>query len=172
MAEIDYITDDSVLLCLGFLWVTQPAHLRTRDLYSYLVIVLCVKMGFFLDRAISWLDYDFHPTLMKARKDVSATPMLVQAIPLVLTVFLENKIIRHYMLGSIHKAMAHSLTVILMVNYLVEYFHAPVQPEEVDDEYRALADEHASLLALIGYSTYNLIIVFFKIPPIFFSGNL
>ena len=53
MEEIDYVTDSYVLLCLGFLWVTQPAHLRTRDCYSYIVIILCVKVTFFLEKGES-----------------------------------------------------------------------------------------------------------------------
>ena len=48
--EIDYVTDCYVLLCLGFLWITQPAHLRTRDLSSYMVIVLCIKATYWVDR--------------------------------------------------------------------------------------------------------------------------
>lgn len=48
--EIDYVTDAFVLLCLGFLWVTQPAHLRMRDRDSYVVIILCIKAAYFLDR--------------------------------------------------------------------------------------------------------------------------
>ena len=48
--EIDYVTDCYVLLCLGFLWITQPAHLRTRDLNSYMVIVLCMKATYWVDR--------------------------------------------------------------------------------------------------------------------------
>ena len=48
--EGDYVTDAYVLFCLGFLWGTQPAHLRYKDRDSCLVVVLCIKMTYFLDR--------------------------------------------------------------------------------------------------------------------------
>ena len=46
---VDYATDSTVLCFLGFLWVTQPAHLRKRDMNSFIVIVLCVKNMFWFE---------------------------------------------------------------------------------------------------------------------------
>jgi len=37
------------MLCLGALWITQPAHLRHRDLASITVIVMCLKLIYFFD---------------------------------------------------------------------------------------------------------------------------
>ena len=100
--EIDYVTDGFILLCLGFLWVTQPAHLRMRDRDSYIVIVICIKMAYFLDRQKS-MNFETDEYFTKLRYQVTSEPILVQAIPLILMIFLENKISRHYLLGPFHK---------------------------------------------------------------------
>ena len=45
----DYVVDALVLLALFCMWVTQPSHLRHRDVKSALVIVLCLKLSYFND---------------------------------------------------------------------------------------------------------------------------
>jgi len=45
----DYATDSLILLCLFAMWVTQPRHLRHRDVANYLVIVVCLKVSYFND---------------------------------------------------------------------------------------------------------------------------
>ena len=139
--EIDYVTDGFVLLCLGFLWVTQPAHLRLRDRDSYVVIVLCVKMAYFLDRQKS-MNFETEEQFNEYRMRVASEPILVQAIPLVLMIFLENKISRHYRLGPFHKLMTHGLTVMLMANYLIAY-QRPKPPATVTKDYLEQQLEHA-----------------------------
>lgn len=47
--EQDYVYDSLLLICVGALWITQPAHLRTRDLYSIAVIVVCIKLIYLFD---------------------------------------------------------------------------------------------------------------------------
>ena len=38
-----------ILVCLAAMWVTQPAHLRHRDVGSVVLIVLCVKASYLCD---------------------------------------------------------------------------------------------------------------------------
>ena len=47
--EVDYSVDSILLFLLGFLWVTQPAHLRTRDMYSFIVIACCIRFTNWFD---------------------------------------------------------------------------------------------------------------------------
>lgn len=49
MQEEDSAIDSLLLLCLAFLWVTQPAHLRHRDVANYIVITLCIKVTYLCD---------------------------------------------------------------------------------------------------------------------------
>ena len=48
------MTDSTLLFLLGFLWVTQPAFLRWRDMNSMIVIVLCIRMVFWFDNQHSY----------------------------------------------------------------------------------------------------------------------
>ena len=51
--EGDYATDGLLLLCLVFMWMTQPQHLRHRDFTPVFGIILCVKIVYFIDRESS-----------------------------------------------------------------------------------------------------------------------
>jgi len=66
-------------------------------------------------------------------------------------IFLENKISRHYLLGTSHKLMTHALTAMLMVNFFVASTMKPdMKKFEVTKEFLAEQLEHAKLIALIG----------------------
>lgn len=47
--EQDYVYDSLVLLVIGCLWATQPAHLRKRDVANIGVIVVALKVLYFCD---------------------------------------------------------------------------------------------------------------------------
>lgn len=57
--EGDYTTDGLLLLCLAFMWITQPQHLRYRDVGAACVIVACVKVVYFVDRESS-MNFETH----------------------------------------------------------------------------------------------------------------
>ena len=59
-----------------------------------------------------------------------------------------------------HKLMVHSLTAMLMISYLVDYFFAPELQEEYNAEHDARLEKHALTMALLGYATYLMIIAF------------
>ena len=44
-----YVFDSLLMLIIGALWVTQPAHLRYRDVGNILVIVFCLKLIYLCD---------------------------------------------------------------------------------------------------------------------------
>lgn len=47
--EADYVIDAFLLLCLAYMWATQPSHLRYKDLKANLAIVFCIKASYFID---------------------------------------------------------------------------------------------------------------------------
>lgn len=49
LQEQDYAIDSLLMLCLGFMWVTQPTHLRSRDLHNYLYVIFCIKATYLCD---------------------------------------------------------------------------------------------------------------------------
>ena len=49
LQEQDYVIDSLLLICLGFMWVTQPSHLRKRDFENYIVVILCIKATYLCD---------------------------------------------------------------------------------------------------------------------------
>ena len=99
---------------------------------------------------------------------VTGEPIVVQAIPLILMIFLENKISRHYILGSSHKLMTHALTVMLMANFIVAY-QRPAAPEEMTKEYLEQQLEHAQLMALIGNVIWITVIGFCIASTVYFK---
>ena len=61
----------------------------------------------------------------KAEKMIMKSQFICQAIPLALCFMLENKITRHYVLGSLHQIMTHALTVLVGLNHLYDFLSAP-----------------------------------------------
>jgi hypothetical protein len=47
--ECDFTTDAILIGCLGLMWLTQPRHLRKKDLASNIAIALCIKITYFVD---------------------------------------------------------------------------------------------------------------------------
>ena len=99
-------------------------------------------------------------------------PILIQAVPLVLTIFLENKISRHYLLGPIHKLMAHGLTIMLMFNYLIAHMHRPVSSGTVDKEFQARLKKHSDFMTLIGDSIYIAVVICCIVSTVYFKFTL
>ena len=118
------------------------------------------------------MNFTTDSTLTNLRIKATSEPILMQAIPLVLMIFLENKISRHYLLGQFHKLMTHSLTVLLMINYLLEYFRKPIPPHTIDKEFLARQLEHSEFMALIGNATYLAIIVCCIVSTVYFKFTL
>ena len=57
--------------------------------------------------------------LMNAKISVRSYASLVNGLPLILCVFLENKIAAHYDFGAFHKLQAHGLTAMLFAGFIV-----------------------------------------------------
>ena len=51
--ESDYFTDYLLSMCVACMWMTQPRHLRYRDLGPIITLVLCSKATYFIDRESS-----------------------------------------------------------------------------------------------------------------------
>lgn len=47
--EQDYVMDSFIMVCCFCMWVSQPRHLRHRDVPSIIVIVVCLKLIYFND---------------------------------------------------------------------------------------------------------------------------
>ena len=51
--ESDYFTDYLIAMCVAIMWMTQPRHLRHRDLGPIVTLVLSTKAAYFIDRETS-----------------------------------------------------------------------------------------------------------------------
>ena len=96
------------------MWVTQPAHLRYRDVGKVVIIILCVKVTYLCDNEHGVNRY-VEPELMDLKRWFQGKLEYLQFVPLILCFFLENKISRHYYFGLLQNLMAHSLTAALVV---------------------------------------------------------
>lgn len=74
--EGDYVTDNLVLATVACLWVTQPAHLRRRDLWPILGIIFGVKVSYFVDNERSF-NFEVEQSLFDLRQYVRNEPLLV-----------------------------------------------------------------------------------------------
>ena len=119
-----------VILIVAILWVTQPPHLRDKDMYAVLTIIACVKVMYFLDGQRS-MNFVTEEDLLNVKNMIRSEHTLTQAVPLLLCFFLENKIARHYRLGLVHKLICHGLTVMLFANYAITYVMRPAFPEKM-----------------------------------------
>jgi hypothetical protein len=66
MQEGDHVVDAFLLICLAYMWMTQPAHLRHKDVHACIAIVLCIKVSYFLDKERS-LNFTTEPELTEWR---------------------------------------------------------------------------------------------------------
>jgi hypothetical protein len=116
--------DNLVAVCLGLLWVTQPRHLRHRDLGPLLILVACYKAVYFIDREYS-LNTPTDESLQAAKEFVLSTPVISVFLPLVFQFVTENKINRLYKFGRVHSLISHCLTGIVGVFYFIKYVQKP-----------------------------------------------
>lgn len=112
--------DSLLMLCLAFMWVTQPAHLRHRDVASYVAITVCIKVTYLCDNQRG-LNEEIERELVEAKQWFQTHLWLTYLVPLVLCIFLENKISRHYSLGMFHNLQAHALTAMLLFNFTLTF---------------------------------------------------
>jgi hypothetical protein len=66
------------------------------------VIIVCLKLIYFNDNE-KGMNNIVEPELVDGRAFAQEVGQYLMAIPLVLCIFLENKIARHYSLGTFHK---------------------------------------------------------------------
>lgn len=102
MQEQDFVIDSLLLTVVACMWMTQPAFLRQRDLASVVVIILCIKFAYWADSQRG-LNTQVDPDLEAYRKLFKDHSVFLQFLPLVMCIFLENKIARHYSFGAFHK---------------------------------------------------------------------
>jgi len=117
--EADYVIDAFLILCLAYMWATQPSHLRSKDLYASLAIVLCIKASYFVDTQSS-LNFSTDTVLAEWREWTRSQPLITVAAPLIGMVLLENKINKHYNFGMFNRIMTHSLTAALGNYYYIK----------------------------------------------------
>jgi len=122
--ECDYSVDNLVGICIGLLWVTQPRHLRQRDLGPLLILVACYKAVYFIDREYS-LNTPTDETLQTIKDYVLNNPIIYAFLPLGFQFVTENKINRLYRFGRVHALISHSLTAIVGAFYFIKYLQAP-----------------------------------------------
>lgn len=125
--EGDYVIDAFLLLCLAYMWATQPTHLRNKDIHACIAIICCVKAAYFVDTNSS-LNFDTDPDHASWRQWIREQPLITIAAPLLGMVFLENKINRHYNFGMFNRLMTHSITAALLYYYWIAETQ---QPKEV-----------------------------------------
>jgi hypothetical protein len=118
------VIDGVILLILSLMWLTQPTHLRQKDIPALLAIVLCIKAVYFIDREQS-MNFKTEADLMQLKEWVSDSRLLVSFLPCVFMFMLENKINRHHNFGQLHALMSHGLTAIVFAYNWVLVFHNP-----------------------------------------------
>ena len=137
------------------MWVSSPRHLRYRDVPNVVVIVACLKLIYFNDNE-KGMNNIIEPELMDTKAFAQEIGQYLMVIPLVLCVFLENKIARHYSLGTFHKLQSHSLTAALIVYELIlarnKYILSNGLPKTADEI--ALRNERDNLASAIGFMIY------------------
>ena len=62
--ECGHFTDAMIMLILAILWVSQPQHLRYRDVASMTAILIVTKLSYFVDREKS-LNFNNDPVLQE-----------------------------------------------------------------------------------------------------------
>jgi len=122
--EADYVIDSFLLLCLVYMWATQPTHLRNKDLWACFAIVFCIKASYFVDTNSS-LNFNTDTTLAEWRQWLRSKPLVTIALPLFAMVLLENKINRHYNFGMFNRILTHSVTAALAYYYYVMLVQKP-----------------------------------------------
>lgn len=65
--EADYVIDAFLLLCLAYMWATQPSHLRSKDIWASVAIIFCIKASYFVDTESS-LNFNTDQALARYRQ--------------------------------------------------------------------------------------------------------
>ena len=64
--EQDWVFDSFIMCCCACMWLTQPPHLRKRDLPNILVIAGCLKVLYFVENE-KGMNRQIEPGLIDAR---------------------------------------------------------------------------------------------------------
>ena len=160
--EGDYVIDGFLLLIVSYLWITEPIHLRERNLINIAAIVFSIKVTYFLDREAS-LNFTTSSDLTSIREWIHEKPdgaktdyaaILVSFLPLIAMSMLENKINRHYSFGWFQSLLCHGLTSLLFVYFYVVNFVKPEINEEFRDTSIDNANAHVQKLSLLAKAIY------------------
>lgn len=151
--EADYVIDAFLLLCLAYMWATQPSHLRSKDIWASAAIVFCIKASYFVDTQSS-LNFNTDHVLASYRQWIREEPLITIAVPLLAMLLLENKINRHYNFGMFNKVMTHSLTAALGYYYYLRIALRPPSQLVPTKHSIALEKEHTEQMAMVGYCIY------------------
>lgn len=100
------------------------------------------------------MNFETETDLLYWKQILRSEPILTQAVPLVLCIFLENKIARHYSLGKLHTLMAHALTGMLFANFVISYVQRPAFPAALTPYLLAVERDYAQFIALVGNLIY------------------
>jgi hypothetical protein len=79
--ECDYSVDNLVAVCIALLWITQPRHLRHRDIGPVFILFLSYKAVYFIDREFS-LNTPTDETLQSMKEFIISTPLISVFLPL------------------------------------------------------------------------------------------
>ena len=111
------------------MWVTQPAHLRKRDLFSIAVITLSLKTMYLVDNE-NGVNRAVEPELVEMKIEGQNLLQYLQVIPLFLCIFLENKIGNHYSFDLLNKFMTHALTLSLISYTLLMTYNQEIEQDQ------------------------------------------
>jgi len=103
------------------MWLTQPRHLRKKDLASTIVIAACIKATYFVDSQSS-LNFKTDVTLIEMKLKTNRNHIITTFVPLFLMFMLENKINRHHNFAKLHALMSHGLTLMVGIHYYIQIF--------------------------------------------------
>lgn len=148
--ESDYSTEALLFACLAVMWITQPRHLRYRDVGAATVLVFCAKAVWFVDRENS-LNFKTDQTLLSMKEFVLNQPVLNTFLPLVFQVFTESKITRLYKFGKVHAFLSHCLTAMVSAYFWFKFYYKP----EDQPNYKVLEKEYLQTLQELGLLIYQ-----------------
>lgn len=153
--ECGTVTDAMVMFILALLWVTQPTHLRHKDIPAMAAIVICTKIVYFADREQS-MNFKTDPYFAEWKEWFYSHNVAIIYIPLAACFMLENKINRHHNFGQLHAGMSHGLTGMVAFYNWVMLFHKPDgQAKNSIKTIAATQQEYVEELQMLGYTTYG-----------------
>lgn len=106
------------------MWVTQPRHLKYRDVGPVLWIIACTKIAYFVDRESS-MNFQTDKDLLAWKEFVMVQPIITIILPLFACFFIESKMNRLYRLGRVHVMITNCLTAMVGVYFTVLVWQKP-----------------------------------------------